>query len=637
MRWCIAVALFLASLVVDGEPNATQSPQCLARSSLAGASERLSPAAYSRMIEHSLDTQQQQGGETELSVRVLETEVSDIGESLVMVPPCNCTIFAYSHLRKCAGVTVRAMMAGQGPKWKWSGYCVDLRTVRRFWSGELETKARKRRERLAAAGVSAGAAHVPGKMVKFEKHSHWFLEVHCNPELHNFVEGLRDLRAFAAEKGCQLFSAITLRDPVSMLISDFGYFVNEHEKRGLDLAGFARRKPEYLLLGSTKGLGYNHFGLESSEYGAFLTEPSYGVQVPAVREAREALLAAHRSHANLTRARMQANREIRKQMAKPSAEAPGSTEAPGGALTRVQRRARNQVPLDFKSKWWLLHSRSLQATQLARAKLIEALSAHGLFDCERLLAGANALLAEFDLVGFVERMDETTLQLVDALGLQTVPSSLHVNAGGSKRQANADFWAQLGMDYVKATPGEKAALQPSLRALNQCSLRLYHTWLDKFDAKLPTLPASFHQRLRTMRARIDRRPHVAREQAPRSPADGAQDALPGADARATVGGLDARGEGARPVGRVGVPDRSRQVEPRSWKARVGRERLRSGPGPGGRDPGAAPVAADGESRLAALRREAKRASKRRAKLQAPRGGQPELRAVEQDAAPRAGD
>jgi hypothetical protein len=77
--------------------------------------------------------------------------------------------------------------------------------------------------------------------------------------------------------------------------------------------------------------------------------------------------------------------------------------------------------------------------------------------------------------------------------LQHLPDRLYANKFGPSRKRH--FGAAAGAtvpNFVDAPA--VAAATPRMRALNNCSARLYARWLERFDARLRAMPAAFRAR-----------------------------------------------------------------------------------------------------------------------------------------------
>lgn len=285
--------------------------------------------------------------------------------------PCNCTIVAYLHLRKCGGTAIRSLFRMQGQSWKMPIIYMPKSSVVS--------------ERLVSAWRPSEGAR-------------WYLEVHTSPGLEAFVDMVTALRRVAARHGCQVIAATMLREPSAMAKSELAFFASESEKLGRSLASWMRAKPELLLLGgggtSVSGggdsLGYRYLGL-----GPRLASRHHrsALQPEAVQRAQEAFTEA----------------VGRWKLAASDARAEAHVGASGA-------RRRNRRP-DGKA-------RALQAAQDARGAWIGELRASGLMECEELTARADELLGQLDLVGVVEEFDASTLLLYDAAGLQSYSHGL---------------------------------------------------------------------------------------------------------------------------------------------------------------------------------------------------------------------
>ena len=160
---------------------------------------------------------------------------------LTVVPPCNCTVLIFLHLRKCGGTTVRSVLRGQLQKHGWYSPIAppDLPTISRIWSNGCQSTSSCWMSRRVAM-----------KIPPFSAHTRWFLEVHTSPGIEKFIQQVEELRRVPALRGCKVVSAAFLRDPRTLVRSEFEYFRNEPEKRGLTFSDFVHSKPEMLLFGS---------------------------------------------------------------------------------------------------------------------------------------------------------------------------------------------------------------------------------------------------------------------------------------------------------------------------------------------------------------------------------------------------
>ncbi|KAG8470776.1 hypothetical protein KFE25_009197 [Diacronema lutheri] len=389
--------------------------------------------------------------------------------TIILKPPCNCSIFAFLHLRKCAGTTMRATVflsrlllhqrfephlpSGKPPPFAHArSYCRLLADHEHAFHAELD----------ARAAIGAGRRGAPSRPLIFD----W--EVHCVPALAAFVGTLRELRAQPERaRGCALFSLAVLRQPVSWLVSDYFYFINEQDHVNVSLAEFAALKPEALLLAgsATPSLGIAlptpKALRRGARAGAFNASGGVGAQVDAAHGAlREA--AAQLRHVSADgAARLAAIAEARGR---------------GSRAERTVDRTRG-----FFGRKRLAHMAVLRA----RAAYYAVLVSHGLVRCDEMLAQVDGQLAHIDLVGVAERFDETLLLAIDAGGLQALPPAHRLNVGEARREISP------------------AALAELVRQ-NRCSILLYERWRARFDALVRAQPAEFGNRLRRMRNIVSR-------------------------------------------------------------------------------------------------------------------------------------
>jgi len=361
--------------------------------------------------------------------------------------PCNCTIVAYLHLRKCGGTAIRSLFRMQGQRWKMPIIYVPRSSV-----------ASEAQRLVSAWRPSEGAR--------------WHLEVHTSPGLEAFVDQVTALRRVAARRGCQVIAATMLREPSAMAKSELAFFGSESEKLGRSLASWMRAKPELLLLGgggtSVSGgggsLGYRYLGL-GPRLGEASRHQRSAPQPEAVRRAQEAFTEA----------------VGRWKLAAGDARAEARRAGASGAPRRDRRR-------DGKA-------RALQAAQDARGAWIGELRASGLMECGELTARADELLGKLDLVGVLEEFDASTLLLYDAAGLQSYSHGrMHYNA--AKPSAEPSWWQRLAGRNGNEGAGE---ITPELRALNNCSALLHARWKEKLRERVASQPAHFAARLAAMR------------------------------------------------------------------------------------------------------------------------------------------
>ena len=188
--------------------------------------------------------------------------------SVTVNAPCNCTIVAYLHLRKCGGTAIRSLFQRQRSGWTVPA-AGSFRQPRHTKPGSNSNLGGVIASWEAGAdGVASCVPSCPGSSTP-----RWFFEVHTSPGIEIFVEEVARLRRLATTRGCQLISATMLREPSDLARSEFFYepFHQELDKLGLRLDAWMRSHPELLLLGSThtsqskkltSHLGYRYLGLD---------------------------------------------------------------------------------------------------------------------------------------------------------------------------------------------------------------------------------------------------------------------------------------------------------------------------------------------------------------------------------------
>ena len=51
-----------------------------------------------------------------------------------------------------------------------------------------------------------------------------WIECHCDEDIFDFNQGVRELRAAVEPRGCRVVSSLLMRDPVHMAVSEWQYF-----------------------------------------------------------------------------------------------------------------------------------------------------------------------------------------------------------------------------------------------------------------------------------------------------------------------------------------------------------------------------------------------------------------------------
>lgn len=357
-------------------------------------------------------------------------------------------IFAFAHLRKCAGTSVRSILLAPGSGWYAFSYCKTLAEYAWSWEQTLERAAvvLNGTSRRPAPGAPRHARRGPPLGIPpLVAHRKWFLEVHCNPSLRLFTYGARRVRAVAAAAGYRLVTAILLREPVDLLVSDFSYFVHAPERRNISFLEFARNKPEYLLLGSGHGYGYRQLNLcPDFVHLASLRAP----RNDAVQRAMSELVRGERARAFAAEQRQQA-----RELTGASADAADVSE--------------------------VRYVQALHWAQNARGRLVRALMREGSLACEDLVVNASSHLREVDVVGVVRRFDDFVAVLIHRLGLEVLPRFYSANTREAHTVALA---SHVGAGHGVAPPAEEVARhQAELRSLNACSRQVYDRWAGHFD------------------------------------------------------------------------------------------------------------------------------------------------------------
>lgn len=367
-----------------------------------------------------------------------------------------CRVVAFLHVPKCAGSSVRYMFKRGSPgTWRCPNICTQLSSVCKAWGcDKTEPLPESHVQRWRKRGLPPLDARTEPL---------WFFERHCGPNLERFARWLPKLRRHAESRGCRFAALTLLRDPISMLLSDFSFFGDYSDRANLSLSQWARSHPELLLLDEDQHLDTQRVvpALERARQGKYA--PS--VPEPAVRH----LEALRRAYAD-------AQLAFVRHMPTLTAE----LRAEGGA-----RRA----------AWMARSARLQQASLAARARWLQALRAAGVLSCERLLAAVEPLLSLFDVVGVVDRFAESMLLTTEALGMRGVPTLRFSN---SRRRA--------GDAAGRARPNavELDEMLPGLRALNNCSIQLVDRARARLDARVARRGDAFHARL--ARAREKMRP-----------------------------------------------------------------------------------------------------------------------------------
>lgn len=285
--------------------------------------------------------------------------------AILQTPPCKCTIVAFHHIRKCAGMAFREAFNAH---MKAFGYrppifkCFTLGTYfKRF------------------QGARRGARH---------EFQNW--EVHCDNTLVTFFRMLEPYaRGPLLASGCQVFSFTLLRHPIRWMESDFHYFVNEIDHVNVTFLEYGQHHPEAMLFqGTPANLGFN---------------------VPAPGEINATL-------PDRTLAAYDRLRRVRHDFLdfKLRSRAREARERKGLLVDRLrgvfaEQRIFNEERL------------------VARAAYIQELKRLGHLRCEDLVPRAHEHLAKFDLVGIAEHLDATLLLIADEIGLQAVPPMGQIN------------------------------------------------------------------------------------------------------------------------------------------------------------------------------------------------------------------
>lgn len=383
-----------------------------------------------------------------------------------------CSVVTFLHLRKCAGSSIRDMFAysSHPNNWRRLYYCLDLAKVCDAWGCEPLKAAQ-------AGGSGAFATHRGRRLRKHDGHmarippfnasSRWLLETHCHTNIAKFVADSGRLRAFARARGCSFASVTMLREPISMLISDYAYFNNTDDPLHAGRTVWALGRPEYLLLGSGVQLGHRHLDLLKQMHALRLTEEgTYPPSLPqpqadALERARAAMLAARNElHEWIKRRR---------------------DTGSGGTMTLEQ----------WRHHWDEL---ALEASA-ARGRWLLSLRHAGLLPCDALLREAQEWLGRVDVVGFVERFNASALLAFEAVGAQRPPTLLYKNPpklAGTRAENRA---AALTLDADARHPSVPMDELRLLRSLNTCSVRLFEQLLRKFDNDIAARPADFHAKL----------------------------------------------------------------------------------------------------------------------------------------------
>ena len=243
-------------------------------------------AATGRTYLRGADGRLRSSGKKPVSLRERCAAKSGADQEAMRAPfgPCNCSVFVFLHLRKCAGTAVRSVFQRAGEKgmpaqWRSASEfgLTGLEQVIGAWRetpktgmAKLLARAAEKKRYLAkmdATATSNGetppsgrrrrlAAKLPlpsskkvGTLGPFAEHSHWYIEIHGRPAIGNFLRDVARLKQLPALSGCQVVTAAMLREPTAMVRSEFDYFIGEAEKKERSFVEYARSKPELLLLG----------------------------------------------------------------------------------------------------------------------------------------------------------------------------------------------------------------------------------------------------------------------------------------------------------------------------------------------------------------------------------------------------
>lgn len=425
--------------------------------------------------------------------------------SIIEHRPCNCSIFAALHLRKCAGTTMRAAVFSSNQLFhelfepRMPNGRVRRIKVERAYCRKLADHLSAFTQQMDAADNASVAARLSGSAVSAPPREarrpllfDW--EVHCEPSLSRFSSVLAHLRARPdAARGCALFSLTVLRHPVSWLVSDFYYFVNEQDHINVSLREFAALKPEALLLdgSSTSSLGLRlptPRTLRMGRHGA-----AYNASAPLQAEVNGAyarVRLANKQLREVTRdlpARQAAIAEAKARAAKGVAGRDNGTRPHDKAGSEARALAESMV--DRMHGYFGRQRLAHKAVLRARAAYYGVLRARALLPCEELIARADAMLLQLDLVGIAERFDETLLLAIDGGRLQALPPAHRLNVGAARREVDA-------------------AARAELLEQNRCSIQLYERWRQRFDQLVSAQPPQFGMRLQQMRQMWEREDEV---------------------------------------------------------------------------------------------------------------------------------
>lgn len=337
-----------------------------------------------------------------------------------------------------------------------------------------------------------------------------YFEFHCNPYEHLIDNSTVDeTRAMLEARGFKVFSAITLRDPVTTMPSYYNHFGPGHPGRRLELLlnttldDWVRARFNFVLCtiwGLREACQFPFSIAPQLQARAEEARASGGDELPwPVRETlhRATLHAGEGGFITSAHARDNARELLRGGyppiLGRLLAEYLRTLERELGRFTPkcgvrplIPGKEEATLAVDDASYHFCQQGsyHALLRVQGAWARYLRAVHEADGGSCDAAVARMNAVLRKLDLVGMCERWDESFLFMARNLGIARFPRTIVNVFRPSTRQSR-----------------RAAELRAEIAAREPCAVRIYEHWQAVFAQRVERQGAKFNATLQRLLAR----------------------------------------------------------------------------------------------------------------------------------------